>query len=574
MFRIIKRINPGAVTVAVVFLLIQALCSLYLPYITADIVNNGVLKGNVPYIWSKGFVMLLLSIFSALGAVFNTLFASKISYRLGSELREDIFRKALCFSKNEFDIIGTSSMITRSTNDVTQVQYLVEMGLKFLILSPVNLIGGIVLTYLLSPTFALVFLGVIPFLIIAAYLIYRFATPLYGKTQGLLDRLNLLVREGLTGVRVIRAFNKEDQDFQKYRVTNQDYTRTSIQAASIMNFFVPLITMLVSLTTVIITWIGGKEISAGGMQVGTLVGVITYAARILLSFKILTSVILAIPRGQISAGRINEVLDMPLCIKDPQAPTEEKVQSTTLVFDQVGFRYRSAKKEALENISLDVSSGQTLAVIGSTGSGKSTIVNLISRLYDANQGRVLIGGVDIRDMPQKTLHSLVSFTPQKSTLFFGTIRFNMQMAKPDATDEEIWAALDMACATEFIQDLPDRLDSKVEKGGSNFSGGQKQRLCLARSLLKDAAIYVFDDSFSAVDFKTDQAIRSAMKGKLQKAITVIVAQRSSTAMDADKIAVLNNGTLAGLGTHEELKKSNSIYQEILNSQSYKEGGVA
>jgi len=568
MLRIIKRLPPGKTALSITFLLMQISCALYLPYLMANIVNNGIVAGDIAYIWRQGALMIALTIFSLIGQVLNTYISAKIAYKLGMDLRSDIYRKALSFSKSEYDKFGTSSLITRNTNDVTQVQNLIEMGLKFFILSPLYLIGGIGMTFLLSPKLALIFVAVVPFLTIATIIIYKIANPLYGKMQKLQDKLNLYFREGLTGVKVIRAFGKEDDEYQKYRVANQDYTRTSITAATIMAVFVPIITLLISIATLIITWIGAGSVAAGTMEIGTIMGAISYSVQILTGFGILTSVILAIPRGQISVGRIHEVLDTPLSIQDEKTPVLPG--NGSLQFEHVDFRYPGAAKRTLEDINFTVQKGQCLAIIGSTGDGKTSLVNLIARLYDVENGCVKIGGTDIRQISQPELHELVSLTPQKSTLFMGTIRENMLMGKPDATDGEIWAALDMACATEFVKGLPSGLDSVIDKSGGNFSGGQKQRLCIARTLIKNAGIYIFDDSFSALDFKTDAAVRSNMKTKRSGAITVIVAQRISTIMGADLIAVLENGRLAGLGTHDGLKATNRVYGEIVDSQTYKE----
>lgn len=568
MFKIVKRLPVMQSIVAIGFLIIQIICALYLPRVTADIVDIGVRTSNISYIWSKGYLMIALSVFSLIGALCNTFLFSQISYKLGGELRADIYRKVLSFSKHEFDKLGTSSLITRNTNDVTQVQTLVEGGLKFLILAPAMLIGGIIMTWVLSPTLALIFLCTVPVLGVSYFVIYRYASPLYTKMQKLLDKLNLFFREGLTGVKVIRAFGKENQEYEKYKAINREYTRNYVKAGTIMSVSIPFVTMLVSLATVLIVWIGGKGVGNGTIETGAIMAAISYSVQILMGFGMLTNVILGIPRGQISAKRIYEVLDMPLSIQAPDKAAS--AEATALTFENVDFRYQGAEKKTLTDISFTVQRGQTLAVIGSTGDGKSSLVNLISRLYDVEKGCIRIGGTDIRDMEQKKLRELVSFAPQKSTLFFGTIRSNMLEGKPDATDDEIWTALDIAQATEFVRTLPDGLDSRVEKGGGNFSGGQKQRLCIARALLKNAFIYVFDDSFSALDFKTDAAVRAAMRIKLRDAITIIVAQRISTVMNADVIAVLDNGRIAGLGNHETLKETNPVYQEIIDSQFYRE----
>jgi ABC-type multidrug transport system fused ATPase/permease subunit len=568
MFKIFRRLPPIHTAAAILFLFVQIASILYLQYITRDIVNYGIMKGDLSYVWSKGLFMLCVSVGGLLGAVFNTLIFSYLSYKLGGQLRSEIYSKAMQFSKHEFDQIGTSALITRNTNDVTQVQTLVEMSLKFLIMAPVILIGGIFMTYLLSPTMALIFIATIPFLIIVYFIIYRIANPLYSKMQKLLDKLNLYFREGLTGARVIRAFGKDNEEYDKYKAINREYTKTAVTGGTIMSFFVPFITLLISLATIGITWLGGKKIDNGTMQIGDIMACVGYSAQILMGFAMMTNIITIIPGGQTSAKRIYEVLDMPLSITDPA--TTDNTKGTSLVFEHVDFRYQGANRKTLQDISFAVKGGQTLSIIGSTGNGKTSLVNLISRMYDVESGSVSIGGTDVRKLSEEKLHNIVSVVQQKSTLFFGTIRSNMLIAKPDATDDEIWKALDMAQASEFVRLLDNGLDSVVEKGGGNFSGGQKQRLCIARALLKQAAIYVLDDSFSALDFKTDRAVRTSIKANLKNSITVIVAQRISTVMGADMIAVLDNGRLAGLGTHDKLKENNAVYKEIIKSQLYNE----
>lgn len=569
MLRIIKRLPADKVVVAIMFLLLQISGAIYLPYMTANIVNEGIVNGDIYYIYHQGIFMIGITIMSLIGQVLNTYISAKISYNMSSKLRKDIYNKVLTFSKREYDKFGAASLITRNINDVTQVQSLVEMGLKFLIIAPLYLLGGIVMTYQLSPKLSLIFIGVIPFLAIGTIVIYRFANPLYEKMQKLLDRLNLLFREGLTGVKVIRAFGKEEEDYKKYNAINQNYTKTAIKAGTIMSVFTPFITVLLNLTTIIIIWIGSRSIASGTMEIGTTMAAISYSTQILIGFTILASVILAIPRGKISIERINEILDMNLSIIE--SSKTEASKNGSLQFEKVDFSYPGAEKKALEDISFKVKEGETLAIIGSTGDGKTSLINLIIRLYDIDNGYIKIGDVDIRKIKKSELNHMVSLVPQKSTLFMGSIRDNMLIAKPDATDEEIWEALDLACATEFVSNLNGGLDSMVEKAGGNFSGGQKQRICIARGLLKDANIYIFDDSFSALDFKTDRIIRESIQNKLSKAITVIVAQRVSAVMNADSIAVLDNGKLVGLGTHKELKKSNNVYKEIIDSQMYKEG---
>jgi ABC-type multidrug transport system fused ATPase/permease subunit len=568
MTRIFKRLPPLQTMAALLFLLVQVASLLYLPYITRDIVDYGIMTGNVSYVWQRGVFMLGIAVCGLLGAICNTLIFSQLSYKLGGQLRSEVYSKAMSFGKYEFDTIGPSSLITRNTNDVTQVQTLVEMSLKFFLMAPITMVGGIVLTYVISPTLASVFIATVPLLIIAYSIIYRSANPLYSKMQRLLDQLNLSFHEGLTGARVIRAFRKDDAEYDKYKAANHDYTKTAVTAGIITCFFVPLIALMINFATIVITWLAGRGVANGTMQVGDIMACVSYAAQILTGVSMVTMILSTIPCGQTSAKRIYKVLDMPLSIAEPV--TAESGTGTSLVFEHVDFRYPGAQRKTLQDISLAVKGGQTLAVIGSTGDGKTSLINLISRMYDVESGSVLLGGTDVRRMSEENLHDFVSVAAQKSILFFGTIRSNMLVAKPDATDDEIWRALDMAQASEFVRSLDTGLDSAVEKGRGKFSGGQKQRLCIARALLMQAAIYVFDDSFSALDFKTDRAVRAAIKTDLKHAITVIVAQRISTVMDADMIAVLDKGKLSGFGTHDELKEQSTVYREIIASQFYEE----
>lgn len=568
MRKMLKRLPPVQTALAILFLLVQTGASLYLPYLTAGIVNQGIAAGNLPYIWQQGGIMLLFSALSLGGALLNMYLSGKIAYGIGKSLRDEVFGKVLAFSRTEYDQFGTSGLITRNISDVTQVQTVIEMLLKFLILSPAYMIGGIYLTYRLNPALTVPFLVIIPFMAIAAVVIYRFATPLYTRMQRLLDRLNLLFREGITGVRVIRAFCQEEQDADKYRETNQDFTKTSITAGTIMSVFLPLITLILSIATLGVVWIGGQSAASGAADVGSIMAAVTYGAQILTGFSLLTNAILTLPRGQVSAKRIQEVLDTPLSIEDSTQPRFPR--HPELVFDHVDFRYAGAARKTLDDISFSVQGGQTLAIIGSTGDGKTSLLNLISRLYDTEKGSVRISGVDVRDMMQEVVRQHVSLTPQKSALLMGTIRSNLLLAKPNATDEDMWSALDCACASEFVRQLPEGLDSPVEKNGANFSGGQRQRLCIARTLLKDADIYLFDDSFSALDFKTDAAVRANIRKRLHGKVVVIVAQRISTIAGADQIAILDKGRLAGLGTHTALLAHNEVYQEIVRSQSDEE----
>lgn len=569
---IIKRLPFWKTAVALSFVVLQTGCSLLLPFITADIVNNGIIPGDISYILDGGKVMILLSVAGLCFAFLSIYTTSKIAYNLGRGLRHDIYKKVLSFSNKEFDSIGTASLITRNTNDVSQVQGVIDMGLKFMIICPFYLVGGIILTWLLNPLFGMIFLSAVPFLAVSTYIVFKFATPLYERIQKQVDLLNRYFREGLIGVKVIRAFTREEFEYEKYQQENLEFTKVSIRAGTIMSLFLPLVTMLMSMTIILITWTGGELVNFGETEIGSVMGAVSYASLILFGFTLLTTIILMIPRGQTSAKRIMEVLEMPNSITDPETKSLSP-KEFTLVFDHVSFGYDGANKPAVSEISFQIQKGETVAIVGGTGAGKTTLVNLIERFYDVKTGSIKIGGIDIREMSQSELRDIISISPQKSTLFQGTIRENLQFGSPNASDDDIWHALFMADADGFVNDLSGKLSAMVDKNGGNFSGGQKQRLCIARALLKPAKIYIFDDSFSALDFKTDAMIRTRMQDRLKDAITIIIAQRTSTVMDADLILVLENGKPAGVGTHAKLLNSNRVYQEILYSQVYKEDAL-
>ena len=420
MFKIIKRLSLLPVILAIAFLFIQVLCDLYIPTLTADMVNNGIVKGDTRFILQLGIVMIFVSLGGFVAALLNTKISAQISYKLGCVLRKDIYRKASQFSNDEFNKIGTSSLITRNTNDVTQVQNLIEMFLKFLILAPLYLVGGVVMAYRLSPSLSTVFIIVVPIVMLAAIGISMYANPLYAKMQKTIDRLNLIFREGLNGVKVIRAFGKEKQEYERYERDNAEYTKTSIRVNAIVGLLMPIMSLVMSLATIAITWIGSKSIDSGNLEIGTMMGVIAYSVQIMTGFMLIINVVSSIPRGVTSAKRINEVLDMPLTIYDAKNARQILSNETSLVFKHVTYTYQGAEKNAVEDISFSIHKGQTLAIIGSTGSGKSTIANLIPRLYDVSGGKIFLNGTDIQEIAQSTLHDRISLIPQKSVLFFGT----------------------------------------------------------------------------------------------------------------------------------------------------------
>ncbi len=570
MFKLVKkRLSKGAVLAAVFFLFIQVICDLNLPALTSDMINNGVAKGDTAYIWKIGLQMLLIAAVGLVAAVGNVYFASTQSQKTGAKLREAVFRKVLQFSGREIDQFGTSSLITRTTNDILQIQNVLIMLLRMMLMAPLMLIGASFMAYQSEKRLTGVFLVSIPLLLVAIAVIMYFAVPLFKGLQKKIDRINLTFREGLTGVRVIRAFRRDDFEQKRFADANKDYTSTGIKVFSIVSLMFPIMTLILSGTNMGIVWFGAKLIGDQEMGVGNLVSFMTYASMILFSFMMLSMVFVFIPRGQAAAARINEVLEMPLSIVETTGDQViDQNKQSHLVFDNVSFRYENAENLALKNVSFSAKAGQMLAVIGGTGSGKSTLVNLIPRLYDPTAGQIILNETPIAQVAQSDLHEHVSFVQQKAVLFKGTIRSNLQFGNETATDEELWHALELAQAKEFVSELPDGLDAQVEQGGDNFSGGQKQRLAIARALMKKAAVYVFDDSFSALDFKTDAKLREGLKNdpEIQKSVLVIVAQRVSTVTAADEIIVLDEGKVVGQGTHDELVENNETYQEIVESQ--------
>ncbi|KRL77811.1 ABC transporter ATP-binding protein/permease [Ligilactobacillus equi] len=576
MLRLVKKnLDWWAVLGSVVFMAIQVICDLSLPNLTADIINNGVAKGNTDYIWQVGAKMMGLALLGLVAAVGNVYFASTQAQKMGMRLRSKIFKHTMALGNKEFDDLGASSLITRTTNDVLQIQNVIIMMLRMMIQAPLMLIGAGIMAYQSEKQLTWVFLVAIPLLVIAIGGIMGSAVPLFQKLQKQIDKINLVFREGLTGVRVIRAFRQDQFEQARFEVANKDYTQTAIKVFSIVSIMMPIMTIIMNGTNLGIVWFGANLIGEMNMQVGDLVSFMTYAAMLLFSFMMLSMIFVFLPRAQAAAVRIIEVLDTKNKVQekaDAQVAKQDVVAS--LEFDHIDFRYEGAEEKALEDVDVKLTAGQTLAIIGGTGSGKSSLIALIPRLYDVEAGAVRVDGQDVRDLTKVSLQDKVSYVQQKAVLFKGTIRSNLAFGKADATDEEMWRALEIAQAKDFVADLPDGLDAVVEQGGDNFSGGQKQRLAIARALIKPASIYVFDDSFSALDFKTDAALRKALKADrdISQSVVVIVAQRVSTVTNADQIIVLDDGKVAGVGTHQELLADNEVYQEIVHSQM-KEGEV-
>ncbi|OJG10440.1 ABC transporter, ATP-binding protein [Enterococcus aquimarinus] len=563
-----KRVSVVSAIMAVLFMVVQVVSELYLPNLTANIINNGVATGDIPYIWRTGIFMLGFSLISILAAVGNTYFATKESQQLGRKLRTEVYQKVEHSSTKMFDKYGTASLINRTTNDINQVALVTQMFLRMMINAPITLIGASILAYQKDAQLTKIFLVVVPIMMVLIGVIMYFSVPLFKSMQEKTDRLNLIFRENLTGVRVIRAFNKTAYEEKRFDDASMDYTNTAIKVNTIVSSMMPMMTLIMSGTNIAITWFGAQYIADMQLEVGNLIAFMTYAMQILFSFMMLAMIFVMVPRAQASAKRINEILEGEVDVLDPVEPQVVTRQgaAATLSFNQVDYRYDGAEKRTLEDVSFEATSGQMVAIIGGTGSGKTTLVNLIPRLYDIESGEIKLNGKNITQLTQKNVRELIGFVPQKAVLFSGTIRQNMQYGNQHATDEEIWQALRTAQAEEFVASLPDGLDSRVEQGGGNFSGGQKQRLAIARALVKPADVFIFDDSFSALDFKTDANLRKALKEDVTQGILVIVAQRVSTVIDADVILVLDEGKVVGQGTHAELLATNETYREIVASQ--------
>ena len=568
-----KNLVWWATALAVVFLLIQVACDLYLPTITSDLVDKGIMQQNMHFIWREGGLMLLVAAIGLVAAGGNVYFAATQSMQVGEKLRRQIFSKVLRFSSKEVNAFGDSSLITRSTNDIVQIQNVMVQVLRMMLQSPIMLVAACVLAYVREPRLTRVFLISLPILAVVVVIVMYFAVPLFKGIQKKTDKINLVFREGLTGVRVIRAFRQEQREQDRFKAANEDYTQTGIKAFTLVSFLFPVMTLILSLTNVGIILLGSHLIANMTMQVGNLIAFMTYATQIMISFMMLSMVFVFVPRASASASRVNAVLDTPISVADLPADQQVKIDPAhpaSLQFDHVDFRYDGAEKLALQDLNFNVKAGQTLAIIGGTGSGKSTLVNLIPRLFNIESGRIEVDGQPIDRLSQHDLHKVISITQQKAVLFTGTIRSNLQFGNPQATDDQIWRALEIAQADGFVKEAGG-LDAVVEQNGSNFSGGQRQRLAIARTIIKPASIYIFDDSFSALDFKTDAELRMALRQdeQVQQAVTVIVAQRVSTVADADLIIVLDDGKVVGQGTHAELKAHNKTYQQIVNSQIQK-----
>jgi len=579
MIKLLKNLKPYRLSImgVIVFVFLQSLSELYLPTLMSDIVDTGVVNGDVNYIIRIGGWMILIAVIAMISSLLGSYLAAKAATGFGRDLRTKVFTKVESFSLEEFDEKGTASLIVRTTNDITQIQQLAVTMLRMFLRAPLLFIGGIIMAVLKDAKLSLVLVVILPILTIIILLIAKKSMSLFKSMQIKLDKLNLVLREYLTGIRVIRAFNREVYEKKRFHKANLDLTETAKKVNILMAILIPLMMLILNLTIVAIIWFGSIRINNGGMQVGDLMAFIQYTSQIMFSLIMVSMMFILVPRASVSAIRINEVLDVEPKIKDPMIPKESKLEIENgitsekdkrgyLEFDEVSFCYQGAEEPAIKKISFRTNPGELTAIIGSTGSGKSTLINLIPRFYDVTAGRILVDGVDVRELTQEKLRAKIGLVPQKAILFTGTIAENISFGNNNLSRDEIIRAAEIAQASEFISTMEQVYDSQIAQGGTNISGGEKQRLAIARALAKHPEIYIFDDSFSALDFKTEAKLRAAIKKETKNDTVLIIAQRVTTVMNADQIIVLDEGEIVGMGKHQDLIRTCKVYREIVASQ--------
>ena len=567
MLKLFKGLKPYWTLVigVLVLVFISTMTDLELPDLMSDIVDTGIVQGDVSYILGRGGVMLLVALLGTVCTILTSYLSSKIGMGFSRDLRKKVFEKVESFSLTEINEVGTASLITRTTNDINQVQMVVIMMMRMMLSAPLMIVGALIMALGKDVELSKVILVVIPIIIVTIAIIAKFTLPMFQKMQNKIDKLNLVVRENLTGIRVIRVFNKVEAEQERFNQASLEVSRIATMANRLMGALMPLMMLILNLSIIAVIWFGGIRINDGDLMVGDLMAFIQYLTQVMFSLLMLTMMFVLIPRAQASAVRINEVLEMKSPIQEPKEAIQPQLKGY-VEFKNVSFGYEGAEEYAISNISFVAKPGEVTAIIGGTGSGKSSILNMIPRFYDAAKGEVLVDGVNVRDMNQQELRSKIGYVPQKAVLFTGTIRDNILYGKEDATDEEVRHALEIAQATDFVSKMKEGIESPISQGGTNVSGGQKQRLSIARAIVRKPEIYLFDDSFSALDFKTDAQLRAALKKETKDSTVIIVAQRVSTVMDATRILVMDEGHVVGMGTHEELLQTNEIYQQIVESQ--------
>jgi ATP-binding cassette subfamily B protein len=544
----------------------QTILGLYLPNLTADIINNGVSTGNIPYIWRTGGVMLGVTVVQGIIAIIAVYWASRTSMGVGRDLRRSVFARVLRLSSREMNIFGTPSLITRNTNDVQQIQLFVQMALTVIVGAPIMMIGGIIMALREDVSLSLLLVVVVPLMTALILAMLYVAVPLFQKMQVKIDRINQVLREQITGVRVIRAFVKSDYEEHRFATANADLTATALRVNRIFVLAMPALMGVMNLSSVAVLWFGGHLVDSGSMPIGNLTAFLAYILQILLSVLMAVMMVILVPRAEASAERIEDVVRLQPAIADPPHPVVPVHRKGIVEFRDVSFGYPRGEQPVLRELSFTLQPGETTAIIGGTGAGKTTLLQLVPRFFDTSSGAVLIDGVDVRERSVESLWADIGLVPQQAYLFSGTVATNLCFAAPDATDEDLWTALDVAQARDFVASMPGGLAAPIDQGGTNVSGGQRQRLAIARALLKQPLIYLFDDCFSALDATTDARLRAALLERTRGSTVVIVAQRVSTILSADRIIVLDGGRVVGLGTHEQLLASCPPYQEIVASQ--------
>ncbi len=553
---------------------VQASAALTLPTINASIIDHGVLPGNIHYIWTHGAVMVLVALVQVVFQIAAVFYGAKVAMGFGRDLRGALFHKVTDFSTREVGAFGAPSLITRITNDVQQVQLLVVLGTTMAIAAPITMAAGVFFALREDVGLSVVLVFAIPIAGVILGLLVSQMTPAFRLMQDRIDHINRVLREQITGIRVVRAFVREPEETERFETANDRLTVVSLRAGRLMSSMFPTVNLLINASSVAVVWIGASRVAAGDVQVGSLVAYLSYLIQILMSVMMATFMVSMIPRASVSAGRLQEVLDTDVSVVPPASPVRQLATPGTLELRDVGFHYPGAEAPVLSDISFVTAPGQTTAIVGSTGAGKTTLVNLIPRLFDPTSGAVSVGGVNARELDPDILWSTIGYVPQRPYLFSGTVASNLRYGKPDATEDEMWEALEVAQARDFVEAMPGGLNAKIEQGGTNVSGGQRQRLSIARALVRKPDIYVFDDSFSALDLATDARLRAALVPYTREAAVVIVAQRVSTISSANEILVLEDGRLIGRGVHDELVETNPTYAEIVQSQIGEQEGAA
>ena len=555
-----------AIAIVVVLQLVQTIATLYLPTLNADLIDTGVIKSDAGYILRIGALMIAITLVQVICAIVAVYFGARTAMAFGRDVRAALFNQVQSFSAREVGQLGVPSLITRNTNDVQQVQMLALMTFTLMVSAPIMGVGGIVMALRQNVPLSSLLVVIVPLLAVIVFLIIRRMRPLFRLMQARIDRINQVMREQITGVRVIRAFVRDTRERERFSVANAELFDVQLGVGRLTALMFPLVLLVVNVSSVAVLWFGGHLIDSGSMQVGSLTAFLSYLVQILMAVMMATFMFVMVPRAEVSSERIQEVLDTDSSVVPPVDPVDATTVHGHLELRDVEFRYPGAEAPVLHGVDLVARPGEITAIIGSTGSGKTTLLNLVPRLFDATGGSVLVDGVDVRRFDPSLLARVIGLVPQKAYLFAGTVASNLRYGKGDATDEELWHALEIAQAREFVEAMPDGLEAKIAQGGTNVSGGQRQRLAIARALVHRPEVYLFDDSFSALDYSTDAALREALARETAEATVVIVAQRVSTIRNADRIVVLEAGRVVGVGSHRELMEANETYREIVLSQ--------